>query len=100
MNKIRVMRKGTSRIFSAPPLPEEEVEKEPVDSPASETRILDNQSSSHPWPDTAIGLKTAGRQDFSAGITDPDLTSVIEAWDSLPDAIRQSILILVKASRN
>jgi hypothetical protein len=28
----------------------------------------------------------------------PDLTAVIEAWDRLPDGVRQSVVMLVKAA--
>jgi hypothetical protein len=31
---------------------------------------------------------------------DPDLATVIEAWDRLPEAIRAGILAMVKASEN
>ena len=30
--------------------------------------------------------------------TDPDLTAVIDAWKTLPEAVRASILMLVKAA--
>jgi hypothetical protein len=30
--------------------------------------------------------------------TDPDLTAVIDAWDRLPEGVRASILMLVKAA--
>jgi hypothetical protein len=30
--------------------------------------------------------------------TDPDLAAVVNAWDGLPEAVRASILMLVKAA--
>jgi hypothetical protein len=30
--------------------------------------------------------------------TDPDLAAVVAAWPELPEAVRQSILMLVKAA--
>ncbi len=32
-------------------------------------------------------------------LTDPNLTAVIDAWDGLPEAVRASILMLVKAAK-
>jgi len=31
---------------------------------------------------------------------DPDLAFVVDAWPSLPDGVRQSIMMLVKAARS
>jgi hypothetical protein len=41
---------------------------------------------------------SATAQGQRAKSNDPDLTVVVDAWDRLPEAVRASILMLVKAA--
>jgi hypothetical protein len=55
-------------------------------------------------PNSTKGLrKTTGRltaQGQRAASTDSDLAAMVDAWPTLPEAIKAGILALVKASRD
>jgi hypothetical protein len=41
---------------------------------------------------------TLTAQGQRAASNDPDLAAVIEAWDGIPEGVRQSVVMLVKAA--
>ncbi len=45
-------------------------------------------------------LSQTGRRDSTQSQMTPDLAAVIDAWDTLPEAVRASILMLVEAASN
>jgi hypothetical protein len=46
-------------------------------------------------PTSAVGPENGAK----VGVSHPDLQLVIDAWDSLPQAVRVGILAMVKASK-
>jgi hypothetical protein len=78
-------------------LPLAQLDRQWADLPRKAKRVMEQGGWAIDREDEAEEVAEEGRSESSSS-TDPDLAAVVDAWSSLPPAVRASIMMLVRAA--